>query len=458
MIKSLEEALKDEKIRKQMEKVDAKDSIITARVQTLFKFGFFSQLLLRLNIEENPSIDTMATDGKRIMYNPDYVRVDTVLNPLYVMSDLVHETLHNALGHPFLTDETKDYTLLNIATDIVVDSKILLSGLPIPPWSVILHIDPFTGEHFDEPIPESKVMGLVQKYVQMGTLEIYDLLAKNLKQQMRQQLQSMYGASYGTGQNSSSQGQQGTGNSNNQGQQSRDKHPTGIHSHSMWEQVKNDENLMLGWRENIITAIMSQIMSRGDVPAGFEREYQILNRNKFPWKQMLYKFLHFKPVDYMMPPYNKKTLPFDIPLPVERTQALENIVIAIDTSGSIDYDSLSKFMSEVNYILSVHPNSSGYIATCDADVYEMVHFEGKIDLNQVKIHGGGGTDFRPLFKKIEEKNIRPSVMVFFTDGDATYPEEAPKYPVMFVIKSKYNKPAPFGISVFFREGENYDVL
>jgi predicted metal-dependent peptidase len=115
-------------------------------------------------------------------------------------------------------------------------------------------------------------------------------------------------------------------------------------------------------------------------------------------------------------------------------------------------------MSEVNYILSVHPNSSGYIATCDADVHEIEHFEGKIDFNKIKIHGGGGTDFRPLFKKIEEKNIRPSVMVFFTDGDATYPEEAPKYPVMFVIKSKYNKPAPFGISVFFREGENYDVL
>ena len=56
--------------------------------------------------------------------------------------------------------------------------------------------------------------------------------------------------------------------------------------------------------------------------------------------------------------------------------------------------------------------------------------------------GGGGTDFRPCFRWLEEKGIYPKTMVFLTDLWGTFPDDAPSYPVIWA--STGARPVPFG--------------
>jgi predicted metal-dependent peptidase len=60
------------------------------------------------------------------------------------------------------------------------------------------------------------------------------------------------------------------------------------------------------------------------------------------------------------------------------------------------------------------------------------------------VKGGGGTDFRPAFKWMEENDVVPDVLLYLTDGYGTFPEEAPEYPVIWGDISGQPKNYPWG--------------
>ena len=59
--------------------------------------------------------------------------------------------------------------------------------------------------------------------------------------------------------------------------------------------------------------------------------------------------------------------------------------------------------------------------------------------------GGGGTDFRPYFERLEGQGIVPQTLVFLTELCGTFPSEAPTYPV--ILASTEAPRAPFGVVV-----------
>ena len=64
--------------------------------------------------------------------------------------------------------------------------------------------------------------------------------------------------------------------------------------------------------------------------------------------------------------------------------------------------------------------------------------------------GGGGTDFRPVFRYVEEHpELDPNLLVFFTDGRGDRPERAPAYPVMWLL-TKDGREQPWGQNVHFK--------
>ena len=58
------------------------------------------------------------------------------------------------------------------------------------------------------------------------------------------------------------------------------------------------------------------------------------------------------------------------------------------------------------------------------------------------IQGGGGTDFRPIFKWADVLDRMPELMIYFTDAQGKFPESAPYYPVIWLVKGKH--PIPWG--------------
>jgi predicted metal-dependent peptidase len=71
-----------------------------------------------------------------------------------------------------------------------------------------------------------------------------------------------------------------------------------------------------------------------------------------------------------------------------------------------------------------------------ADVYEAGQ---PIALTPV---GGGGTNFAPCFRWLDERGIVPQTLVFLTDLCGAFPKEAPAYPVLWA--STESRHTPFG--------------
>ena len=49
----------------------------------------------------------------------------------------------------------------------------------------------------------------------------------------------------------------------------------------------------------------------------------------------------------------------------------------------------------------------------------------------IEAHGGGGTDFRPVFQMIEDEGIVPEIVIFLTDCYGNFPDDEPPYPTIW---------------------------
>jgi predicted metal-dependent peptidase len=76
--------------------MNAKEALSLARARLLLDHPFFGVLALRLELCENPSIPTLAVDGKSIFYNPDFV---LGLSDRLQVSAIGHEVMHCVLNH-----------------------------------------------------------------------------------------------------------------------------------------------------------------------------------------------------------------------------------------------------------------------------------------------------------------------------------------------------------------------
>jgi predicted metal-dependent peptidase len=178
----------------------------------------------------------------------------------------------------------------------------------------------------------------------------------------------------------------------------------------------------------------------GYLPGGLSRQLNKLTKGKVPWKRVLHSFV--ATIKAGMDDYSWNRPNFkrsdEIIYPGLIEYDIDNIVVAIDTSGSISQQELQKFASEVASL--THYTDEILLITTDAEIHEKIKVRNAKDLiNKVKFTGGGGTDFRPIFEQIK----KCEAMVFFTDGYATYPDLAPPYPVLWVL-TKDNKMPPFG--------------
>ncbi|MGB5397432.1 MAG: VWA-like domain-containing protein, partial [Gammaproteobacteria bacterium] len=121
-----------------------------------------------------------------------------------------------------------------------------------------------------------------------------------------------------------------------------------------------------------------------------------------------------------------------------------NIVVAIDTSGSIGEDEIQEFITEVDAIKS-QVRARVTLLTCDSELNYGCPWtfepwdEFKFD---VEIRGGGGTNFRPVFEWVDALDNAPGLVIYFTDAEGVFPEAEPDYPVSWLVKGKAK--VPFG--------------
>jgi predicted metal-dependent peptidase len=118
------------------------------------------------------------------------------------------------------------------------------------------------------------------------------------------------------------------------------------------------------------------------------------------------------------------------------------IVIAVDTSGSIDGVLLSQFTAEMRSIVEDMQPSTTDVMYCDAKVHRVDSFERGEALT-IEAAGGGGTSFAPVFEAVEQADEQPVVLVYLTDLYGSFPQDAPSYPVIWAVYSPETN-VPFG--------------
>ena len=109
------------------------------RTKLLLDFPFFGVLILRLKDIETPSIDTMATDGVSLFYNPEFV---AKLTPPELLGCLAHEVMHPALQH-HTRRGTRSLKRWNVACDFAINPLIRDANLELP-----------AGALYDPEVPE----------------------------------------------------------------------------------------------------------------------------------------------------------------------------------------------------------------------------------------------------------------------------------------------------------------
>lgn len=138
--------------------------------------------------------------------------------------------------------------------------------------------------------------------------------------------------------------------------------------------------------------------------------------------------------------------PFLEPLEYQEVRRLDELVIAIDTSGSCDKETVSRFLAETWKLLSNQENffrkMNVYFLQCDCVIQDVTRIQCREDwldyAQKVVIQGRGGTDFTPVFNYVEKlrqtrqlKRLR--ALLYFTDGDGFYPTQPPDYETAFVL-------------------------
>jgi len=184
---------------------------------------------------------------------------------------------------------------------------------------------------------------------------------------------------------------------------------------------------------------------QGKMPAGMDRIIADLIAPKASWREILQFFVSaVSRNDYSWQKLNKRYLSMGISVPSLFSHELGEIVIAVDTSGSVDVPQLTEFASEISSILGEY-DCKVTVIYCDTQVYEN-HVEtfNQWDL-PLEMHpkGGGGTSFIPPFEYVSANMDKPTCLLYFTDGECDKFPPDPEFPVLWALNGPMRE-FPFG--------------
>ena len=201
----------------------------------------------------------------------------------------------------------------------------------------------------------------------------------------------------------------------------------------------------------IRTAYESQ-RTQGHIPGQMKQYIEDLINPKIPWHVLLSEYLQKTIIsDWKWTPPNKRLLHHDIIFPSTVKEYLE-VVVALDTSGSISNNELTHFVSESHSIINSIARVKMHLIECDMVIQDTIIIEegqningGELPWEGKALKGRGGTSFIPVFEHVEEVQVRPDLLIYFTDGYGAFPEFEPNYPVIWMMTTEVEP--PFGIRI-----------
>ena len=445
------------------------------RQKLLTKLPFTGSLVMRLDLVpvSDERLPTAATDGDRIFVDIDFYAKLTAEERLFV---LAHEVWHCALLH-FLRRGDRNQMLFNIAADLEIHFLLTDEGLK-PPF--VLPHDPrwkgLSAEEIYERLKKGKPQssyggrrgdtgeGRESEHIKSQGGGGFDRHLERAGRANAANEEAADGGNEGraSGANEGAAdgsnkgaGKAGNGETRNPEPETRNPKPA---SHASGRDPDYSPEIAPGaeerCRERLTAAVQQCERTKGMLPAGLEAVVQAVLKPEIGWRELLAQFVTscYGGSRRWLPPA-RRHVHEGLYLQSMRSERLRAIV-AIDTSGSTQGD-LPKFFSELGALLGSFGSYELTVIQCDAEVGKVETFDDATPLDpnrKWEVTGGGGTDFRPVFRYIDEHpELDPSLLIFFTDGYGNYPDRAPAYPMMWLLTRGGKCDVDWGMQVKFKE-------
>lgn len=365
-------------------------------------YGLFLMSLLRKFSDKVPTAGVYLKDiNYNLEINPAFW--DT-LSPQHRMGLLKHELLHIAFFHLTDYEDLKNNEIRNIAMDLEINQHINKDWLPE---------GGMTLELFDSLNLEPKA----------GTRYYYDELMKAANSKSSPSLVCIM-EGIGEGKDSVE----------------IDGESIRIPDHSTWGENDNiDEatkRLIQDQTKHILNEIASSIKSRGTIPAEIASILERINHvepPKFNWRQYLRRFAGGSQKTYTKKTRRKFNKRYQ-DNPGLKIKVKKHILVAIDTSGSVNNDELIEFMHEIYHMHKTGAEIT--VAHADTAIKKIHSFNPK---EEYKIHGRGGTDFQPVLDYYTENSRKYAALIYLTDGEAPAPDVKNSSKILWVLSSTSNE-------------------
>ncbi len=316
----------------------AEELLTKVRIQVLMKSEFFSCIMLGLEHEVTEAVPTAATNGVKILFNPNFLLELTVEQGLGLM---IHEIEHVALLHP-VRKGSRDPKKHNYACDYVINGQLDDQGYELPPGGLIDH-----------------------KYDNMTSEAVYELL-KDIPE-----------------------GEPTPGTGDDILDPPDDMNP---------EELEQKVNELLVQAE----MQSSQRRPGEYIPDALRRQIQDFLDPVVPWQILLQNYINgFAREDSSWSRPNRRYLP-DFYLPSNYSEGLKNLTVVVDTSGSITVDGFKTYMSEVEGIRSIFTLDRLRLISTDTEIRSDEDVLDGDSLLDCEPKGFGGTDFRHVFNELKK--------------------------------------------------------
>jgi predicted metal-dependent peptidase len=337
------------------------------------KYCLYSGLFMMGQTSVVDNFPTAYTDGFNTKYGRTFVEKlkDEELRGL-----ILHENLHKALWHDLYKQDPRK---ANMACDYVINLMIYDS-------------DP---EGKDVKLPEGGCLDEQYRGMDAGT--VFRML-KDKKDK-------------GDGDGSES----GSGDSEAQTSGGLDEHG--------WDEAQEMSRAERAEVEDQIDQALRQgALLAGKMKGDMPREIKDLLESKIDWREALRDFITTfcdeKDLSTWRKP-NRRWVDRDVYLPSTVGESVGSLVIAIDTSGSINNEVIGKFLGEVRQICkTVTPESIELLywdtRVAQHETYDRDSFDALI--TSTKPRGGGGTSPQCVSNYIRDKKLEPEAIIMLTDG------------------------------------------
>jgi predicted metal-dependent peptidase len=428
---------------------DIDTKLAAARTRLILDKPFLGALVLRLPmVAADPGwCKTTATDARRFYYNPQFIGQLTGEETQFI---LAHEALHCALSH-FARRQHRVKRLWDVACDYAINPLLIKDGLKAPPGS--LYEDKFEGMTAEEIYP------FLDDNLDEDTLDehLYDSEQQNEGGQRGEDQQESGGRSPDQhGGEHPPEEQQGDGGASSEPDQQDQQQP---HGHQEQDQSqpehKSDgaprppplsqqeqESLAAQWQQRLAGAAQ-QALQAGKLGGVLARMVDFMLQPQVPWRMLLARYMSQVARDdysYIRPSTRRGD---PAVYPSLRSGQLD-VLVAVDTSGSISDKEIGEFVSELD-ALKGQIRARITLLTCDAALSEQCPwiFEPWEEVRAPEnLQGGGGTRFEPVFDWADAQDRQPDLLVYFTDARGSFPSVVPQYPVIWLVKGK--SPVPWG--------------